>query len=358
MSTRAGGWLTLALVAGLLAGCDTTTGPKESGFDANTALADYRAMDGILASEGFRGFLALGGAVSISSFDPGVDVGLSARALRAVRGPADARAFALSLVGAAAPLDAASAPVISTQHRGRTFTYRAESSRYEVDPSRTGAPATGVRFIVYAETGSGQPDPAREIGYADLIDEGDGSAEDIALRLVVVVKARTLLDYRTTLDENGGQGRITVDGFVRDDNDQLDFSIQAGGAAGKLDVAFRMAIENRAFEIQGAVTGAEQGDSGTGDVDVTVRHGAESFRVDLSGTPTTIGGTVYLNGKSFVEVTGHPRAPVFKRPGGGAISGVEALVLHRIMDVVEDVFDLFENLLDPIDELVILAIIL
>jgi hypothetical protein len=37
---------------------------------------------------------------------------------------------------------------------------------------------------------------------------------------------------------------------------------------------------------------------------------------------------------------------------------VEALVLRQMVDSAEDVFDLFEDLLDPMDELILLALIL
>ena len=40
-----------------------------------------------------------------------------------------------------------------------------------------------------------------EIGYADLIDEGDGSVEDIALRFICVQNGIEVLNYATTLDE-------------------------------------------------------------------------------------------------------------------------------------------------------------
>jgi hypothetical protein len=358
MSNGSRGCLALAFLAVTVTGCETATGPDEGAFDARAALADYHALDAILASAGWRGFLAMGGAVSIPSVAPGAEFAVAgAQSLRVFRGAGDARSFAVRLAGAGASLHAASTPVISPLHRGRTLVYDAVLGRYVVDPDRTGAPATGVRLIVYQSV-AGKPDPAHEIGYADLIDEGDASAEDIALRLVVVSGERTVLDYRTTLDESGGHGRITVDGFLRDEDDQLDFAIDVSGSEGALDVAFRMAVESRSFEIEGAVAGAQQGEGETGDIDVSVAHGGESFRVDLTGTPTSIGGTVYLNGNPFVEVSGHPDAPVFARPGGGALTQLERLVLYRVVDIVEDVFDLFDNLLDPIDELVILAVIL
>ena len=58
------------------------------------------------------------------------------------------------------------------------------------------------------------------------------------------------------------------------------------------------------------------------------------------------------------RVSGTPQQPVFKNPAGEPISGAEALVLWRIFDITEDVFDLFEDLVEPIGELVIIAVIL
>ena len=44
--------------------------------------------------------------------------------------------------------------------------------------------------------------------------------------------------------------------------------------------------------------------------------------------------------------------------GGEPLTLGEGLVLHRIVDTIEDVFDFFEDLIDPIDELVILGMLL
>ena len=362
-TSRSRGLLGFTLLAGALTACADTTGPAlKAPFDAEAVLADYGTLDSILASDGWKGFLAMGGAVSNGRFGAGIEAALEgAGALRTVRGAADARALALRLTGSIdAPLHAASAPVISPLHRGKTFVFDGEQRRYVVDPARSGAPESGVRFIVYAESG-GQPDPSRETGYADLIDEGDGSAQDIALRLAVVQDGGTILDYRTTLDETDGTGRVTVDGFLRNGQNRLDFDLDVqgtgSGAAGTVDISFRMAVEERAFEILGAVSGAKQG-VGSGAVDVTVRHGSDSLRLDASVTATAIVGAASINGQPFVEISGAAAAPTFTRPGGGALSQAEMLVLYRVVDVVEDVFDLFEDLLDPIDELVILAVIL
>ena len=44
--------------------------------------------------------------------------------------------------------------------------------------------------------------------------------------------------------------------------------------------------------------------------------------------------------------------------GGEPLTFGETLVLHRIVDAIEDVFDFLEDLTDPVDDLVILGILL
>ncbi|MCL5460153.1 hypothetical protein M3M33_16060, partial [Loigolactobacillus coryniformis] len=77
-------------------------------------------------------------------------------------------------------------PTLSPRYLGQTLVYDMVTDQYVVDPKRTGAPRNGVRFIVYEVNGEQRPNPAREIGYADLLDEGPASGEAQVLRLVLV----------------------------------------------------------------------------------------------------------------------------------------------------------------------------
>ena len=69
-----------------------------------------------------------------------------------------------------------------------------------------------------------------------------------------------------------------------------------------------MEVATRGFRIEGSVVGTKQGESETGDIDVLVRHGNESLRVDVTGTESSISGTVYLNDNPFAVVSGDPIA--------------------------------------------------
>ncbi len=363
--TGLGRMAAVAVIAGALAACDTGTGPELAAtFDAEAALDDYRSMDAVLASDTWTGFKGLGARMAFERLgqSPALAVGLAGE-LRAIASAEDVRALRADLIAraAAAPVGAA-APVISSAHRGKTFVYDFAAGEYVVDPDRAGAPATGVRFIVYEHDRlTGKPTSDVEIGHADLIDQGDGSAEDIALRLVVVVGGLTAIDYRTTVDDLGDGGRITVGGFLQDEHDRLDFDIAVEGSRQggmeAVDIEFEMGIAARDFRITGAVSGVD-GDGGSGEIDVTVRHGSESLRVAVSGTAESIDGAFYLHGDLFATVSGHPDEPTFVSADGDPLTAPEVAVLLRMVGVLDDVFDLFGELIEPIGHLVILAIIL
>ena len=363
-SKRLGRLMTMAVLAGAAAACESSTGPAGlTTFDADAALSDYDKVDAILTSNSWKNFKVFGGMAS-QQLGPVPTLALEAAfELREIDNAATAREFAgamTHLVGNMDPV-AANAPIVSAERRGKTFVFDTLTDEYALS-ERTGAPANGVRFIVYETDILGTPNVENETGYFDLLDEGDNSAEDIALRLVAVDGSLTVLEYATTLDANGPSGTITVDGFLTDGTDRLDFDIDVSGTDvegdQKLDVTFEMRVDALDFVIEGSVMGTDNASGEVGTVDLTVRHGSDSFRVDVSGTETTIAGTFYLNDEVFATMSGDPENPTFVGAGGEGLTQKEALVLHRIVDSIEDVFDFFEDLMDPLDELIILAVIL
>jgi hypothetical protein len=358
--------LALALMAGFAAACETGTEPTDGpAFDAEAALEDYQALDTLLASGPMAAFRAMARGVTFASFGEEVEfaagVASELELLEDSSGP-ETLAARIARMASGLGSEVARNPIISSFRRGKTFVYDPALGRYVIDQERTGAPETGVRFILYEPGPGGKPNVEREIGHADLVDEGDGSEEEIALRLVVVVDDTTILEYRTTVDVLADGGRVTVEGFVQGDLERLDFAIQVHGSAGAdgstMDISFQMEIADRDFLISGSVHGVD-GESGVGgEIDLTVRHRTDSFAVLVSGTDDTIDGTFFLNGELFATVQGDPDSPTLAGASGEELTWAEMLVLRQIIDSSEDVFDFFEDLLDPVDELVILALIL
>jgi len=324
---------TLPLAIVIAAGCQDSTGPRSSELDTQAALADYAAMDAVLESSIWESFR------------------MTAEGMEST---------ALGGAQAGAGFYTSGAPLISDDNRGKTFVWDADADRWVADPELTDAPENGVRFILYEPMGA-EPDPTKPIGHADLIDLGD-TAEGIALRLIVVDGDLTVVDYTTTLAGAEGNGRVTVDGFVQNTRDKLDFEIdvrgQNTGSIERGDITFTMGIADREFSVSGDVHGQKQDGSEHGTVDLTVRHGAASFRVDVESENDQLSGFIDLNDAPFAVVSGTDGHPVFKTSSGGEITGAHALVLWRVFDVTEDVFDLFEDLIEPIAGLVIIAVIL
>jgi len=358
--TRMAAFIAVGLVA---AGCDSGTEPQVApDFDTEAALADYDAVSRALTSAEFRGFQALRGR---TPFGTPAAIGIVA-GMTAPERADGGRAFTLALLerihDARSPDGPLTAPIISNFTRGATYVYDPEIDDYRLAVGREGAPATGVRFILYEVDESGRPIVEQETGHADLIDEGDNSLEDIVLHLIVVQAEETVLDYLTTLDENAGEANLTVKGFLHGDDVRLDFEIGAIGTEvdgrQNLDVSFELGVDARDFRITGSVRGIEGGTEGEGDVEVTVQHRSDSIRLDISGESGMIEGTVFVNGDVFATVSGPSADPTFLGHRGQPLTAREFLVLRRILDTVEDVFDLLEDLLDPVDDIVTLGIIL
>jgi hypothetical protein len=367
-ATRLAGLVALTALA---ASCEPATEPEVgSDFDADAALADYEAVEEVLTATGWESFQALAGRTPFGGTPATADAvsggALAVAALGTPSGGDDGRAFALLLARRLHAATAADgplmAPIISDTHRGATFVYDPESDDYVVDPEREGAPGTGVRFVIYDVDDAGLPIVEQEIGYADLVDEGDSSSEEVALHLTVVANEVTVLDYLTTLDGPANRGVLTVHGFLQGERDRLDFDIEAVAATAEerttLDIAFDLRIDARDFSVTGSVHGVEEATEGEGDVDVTVRHRSHSLRVDAHGEDGQLEASVFLNGDLFATVSGDAESPTILGASGEPLTFAQSLVLWHVIDTVEDVFDLLEDLVDPVDELVILGIIL
>jgi hypothetical protein len=360
--------LALAMVVAFAAACETGTEPEDQlTFDTEAALADHEALHLILQSEAMASFRALAAGISFQSMTPEAEFALRLGGkIGAPLNKSDAsdlagRVFSATSRWGSEPLNA---PIISEFRRGKTFVYDAGLGHYVVDESLTDAPETGVRFILYEAGGDGKPNPDAPVGWADLIDEGDASEEMIALRLLVVdgQTEDVILEYSTTLDVYPGGGEITVNGYFQGKQDKLTFEITVTGSDGDdantVDIDFTMGIAERGFSIAGSVSGVDSESGDGGEVHLLVQHGFDSFEVDFTGTDDTINGTVKLNGNLFASISGDPDDPTITNATGDPLNWAELLVLRQIVDSAEDVFDFWEDLLDPVDELVILAIIL
>ena len=194
---------------------------------------------------------------------------------------------------------AVAAAVVPAEYLGVTFTYDPETDEY--GPSELpGAPADGVRFIVYSVNPiNGLPtEPLVEVGYADIVTTESANAASV--RVELVSNAITYLDYTVAFTGSSTEITMAVSGFVSNGEDRVDFDLdnQASSTAISVDYVltvptrdgFRLAIELDASESVATVN-----------IDVRGAHG----RVEFSGSVTDGAGTVDIevNGELFATMT-------------------------------------------------------
>ena len=172
----------LALTAMVACGGDSN-GP-DTPFDPAGTSADVEAMGSAFDSPATAGFSVASDAIAGAlQFSPPAAAAMRAMPTKSlVGGKPGAKEYAVKVAqayrqpSAAAYSTAASVPA---EYLGVTFVYNAEINQYE--PSElTGAPADGVRFLVYAINPiSGLIiEPVVEVGYADIVVTESASAGD------------------------------------------------------------------------------------------------------------------------------------------------------------------------------------
>ncbi len=351
---RRGASLMVAAAGLALAGCsDGPAGPGlDDGIDPLTGEARLDVVDAVLASDELRSFEAMS-----TRFDFG-GVRASLVPLEGTDGGAFGTGKAARALGRIVSSTASRVPLISEGARGTTFVIDPGTGEYVPDPSRTGAPANGVRFILYRVDDDDQPILSEEIGYVDLVDGGD-DIEPVALTLTAVAEGVTFLQYGVVADFAETEGMVQVDGFITDGVERLNFSLDvsasSSGGVETFDLDVQVALASGDLEIDATVSGLSADGSESGSVALFVRYGDESIQVDMEGDETQISAEFRVNGTLFATASGDPESPVITRPDGEPLSAAEIEVLVHIIHLAEDVFEFFGELLEPAGEIIALG---
>lgn len=241
MKTAKPFWFTrvavVALALSILAACDDSTGPSSQlDPESTAALVDELAADYFVGNDA---------ASSTEYFGEYISMALGAGPLLSASAPAEvAGGIPNHLLGN----PAYSAPAtIPEEYEGVTFVWDDLDGVY-IPSERLGAPANGVRFILYAVnplTGEPvTPITENEIGYLDIIDESIWP--DIDMTLVAVVDGDTLI-YATVTGYFGETSAwLDFDGYFSDGTDQLTFGLYAVEDASGYSIQF--GLEYGSFE--------------------------------------------------------------------------------------------------------------
>lgn len=358
------------LAALVLAACSgDEAGPAgpggNSGFDARSAAAAVESAAPDTQQNGdLLGTLSLvSGAVDADAGLPGTSV-VVVNGLAPTLDPASVEALlSREDAGAAAP---SLSVLLPDPLLGKTLVWNPETGEYEVDPDRTGAPASGVRFVMYAiDPATGEPaEPLDELGHVELVDE---SAEDTGLRLRVRAVDTTgdspleLLNYFVDGSlEVSGESRVELlsRGFLDDGTDRLDFDLATEvvvppqGTTAQLIATYALALREGAAVILdlGADVDLESPDSGTLQLELAVENDGDVVRltVDVDGQQN-MEGTVSFNGETVVEIGGTAAEPTFTRPDGSELTAEEREALRDMVEAVEEILDFAESLFSVFD---------
>ena len=356
-------WMMFSLT-GLLAvaACDDTTGP-ETEFDASVAVEDYQAMSDVLDSPDWDAFRAAAAGFSYGEAQSQDVPAALAQTIDGLENLRNARGedLARGIIAGWGDLPTAAQAVISETHRGVTFEYNPETEDYFAG-ERTGAPLNGVRFILYEMDELENPIVENEIGWVDLLDEGD-EVEAIVLRLSATANSVNFLDYRVELSNpEPGAGALAIDGFLRNDEDQLDFDIDVMASQsqeeGEVDITFNASIDSRDFQIALALDGVNDETGESAALSLTVTHGPHSIAVNGTVVEGVLDATIALNGEDWVTMTGNPENPTFNSVSGEGLTAEELNMLGEVGSVAERVFEFFGELMEPAWHIVWLGLVL
>jgi hypothetical protein len=341
------------LAAGSLAAltaCADANGPvvPESEFNAR------RVQEGIAVVEQVGNHPVLKSFQAIGAHSSGVAAAGSAsnRFIAAVR----------TVAGIVRPdVNAAFIPIIRGSMLGKTLIYDPASDRYVVAPGRTGAPANGVRFVLYeVEEETGKPIASEEIGHSDLIDAKAGSPTSAGLRLIVVSNGKTYLDYGFDLSGTIATAVVTVAGFMSDGTERVNFNItttgQLFGRGGTAVIDARLEVPSHDFKVAAKVTGEAGSDSGDGEVELTVTAGSDVVALDAHLAGASVQASVKVNGATFATITGTKSNPVIRGENGRELTAEELAGLGQVFEFAEGIFALIGGLLQPVGVLLLIGL--
>ena len=244
--------------------------------------------------------------------------------------------------------------VIAPTVLGQTLAYDSAAGHYVVS-GRRGAPANGVRIVLYAETADHRPIVGQEVGFAELTDEAPLSATTGAVRLSVVTGGVTRLSYGVSFTLPGVAPQLGIDGFVADASNRLEFAMAANPSAttaGSGIVNASLRVPRVSVEVLATIHAAPDG---SGAINLVVASGADRIAADVGMSAGQVDASFTVNGVLLARASGAAASPVIVGATGRALSADERKALGRIVSTATGVTQLLNDLASPAASIVQLA---
>jgi hypothetical protein len=353
--------LAAAALAALAAGCGKDSNAPEAPFDPAGTSSDMSAVGASFDSPALASFNAASDEIGLTTGGSAA-LALTARptASLATGGKASAVRYAASLAKrytsrSQGPSLAVAQASIPANLLGTTFVWDVNVQHYAAS-DLTGAPADGVRFLLYAVNPiTGIPvEPLVEIGYADVTTTQTSSSA--SANIVVVSEGVTYLDYSARITATSAStGDIAITGYATNGDDRVNFDLDTGVTFTQttLDLAldYALTIPTRGgfrIDLKSDLSGSMDTDAGTYSLNLTARgpHGT----VNITGNATDGVGTfqVKVNGDLFATIDiSAGESAVVTGADGGALTPAEQAALEDVFHMFGAGLSFFVDLLHP-----------
>jgi hypothetical protein len=332
----------------LLGGCGDSAAPNAggTGFDAAALGGNAAAVRQVLDDDAWQSLQTLGPRFGAA----GAAAGIAGQLTADIGAGAGVRIAQAILLGGRSQIVA---PQLPLAIRGTTFVLDSVTLEYVADSTRSGAPATGVRFLLYeTDPASRQPLPEREIGYADLTDEADAADPAIALRLQAAIAGATRLDYHVVVVGTGSATTLLATGYTDAGATRVAFRIGVRGVTAAdtaaAEVTFAIGIPAREFQTTATLQHLSLRGDSIGTITLTARQGNHQVGMAAHVTLTALTAIFQVDGHPFATVQGDPDAPVVQGVNGQPLSADEVDALLGIHHLSGRMLEIFDCLMQPV----------
>ncbi|MFL5614119.1 MAG: hypothetical protein ACJ796_10710 [Gemmatimonadaceae bacterium] len=228
--------LFVATIAAAGCGSDRATAPHPVSFDASDALARVEPVAAIFDQQIFSSFTGAEGFFESFFRSPiTATLALTPR----VRGGIQLGIARSPTLGA----ERVPANTIPDDEKGKTFVWDANTRMYVPDPTVVGAPALGVRFLLYVwDPVNGPILPLTRVGYVDIAppDGADASGDEAEVVIERDAPRAIVADFVVSHRSSAGIDSFSIQGSATDTRTVALIALDGtyGGAAGQHHLIF------------------------------------------------------------------------------------------------------------------------
>ncbi len=352
----------VAAAALLVGACaDESTAPANA-TNLSPLSADANVVSSVLDSPTAASLMAMGPSMDLAiggSALVGSAIGFRATDLQSAK--VAGRQLYQRLQGGAAPNTVAD--VIPQALTGRTLVFDPSFQRYVLS-DRTGAPASGVRFVLYTINPlTNRPEePLTEVGYADITRTATSTSISGRVEAFSGTTAPVkVMDYTATLTGVVVSPQVSVVGFAANGADRLEFTMTSSINVAQQQITINNQATVPTQSILVAVNVALSLSENSEAITMDGRIESPDGTLRISGGTNASGAgsyTVTVNGSTFATITFTPNAaePTVVDAAGRPLTAEQVEALRQIFVMFGSAFEIFDGLSAPIGTVIGFAI--